>query len=196
MGYITAEEYRQLEMKLRDARKETKLICKCDTLVKTTHKFRDIEELPYCPKCKILFIPLWNLHSDGTFLLHFTAVPAGEREPIPENWNIIKKGNPKDLHKSETLTTQIEPNPDVDATPQPKNSGVAHQKASNRRKNVRGQILNIFNQKKGIVQTHELLKQIDAADRSIRTALNKLVNEGLVIKVKHGHYRLNKRSQN
>lgn len=105
------------------------------------------------------------------------------------------EGNPDDLRKSKTATTQIEPNPDVDATPKPKNSSVTHQKVSNR-KNVRGQILNILNQKRGIVQTREFYTQIDAAERSIRTALKKLLDAGEVIQVKRGHYRLNKKSKN
>lgn len=198
MEYITSEQNSILREELIIIRIETQFKCGlCKELVKKTHRNIFGNETPYCPNCGVCFVPCWSLRRDGTYISELKAVTKEESDALPRDWNIIQKGNPTDLRTSETPTTQVEPNPDRETTPQPKNSGVAHPKASNwnQKKDVRGQILHIFNQKKGIVQTHELYKQIDAAERSIRTALNKLVNKGLVIKVKHGHYQLNKRSK-
>ncbi len=138
----------------------------CNIDVVNIRKNKHGIELPWCEYCDIYFVPRWELYKhSGKFEVSFVPKTASD--------NI---GDPQTI-------------------PHKKERSIPENLASNKitSKDVRGQILAIFNQKKRTVQMREFINQIDATRQAITNALKKLINEGLVIKVKHGHYRLEKR---
>ena len=127
--------------------------------------------LPFCQPCGIFLVLVWQVAGKPTYS-HLTV-------------RLI----PKPEHATHTEENQLgEYQRQVDE--QPLTDPTQHQPNTSGHKDAAGQILSYFSIKGGFATTAELRQALDCTHESLNNAINKLINDGKLRKVKRGVYTL------
>lgn len=168
---ITGGEWAELERHGKlEPREVGKIKCYfCTETITTIATDARGKELPRCRPCNIYYQPHWTLQQDGTLAIGIM--------PRIHDYEHTETNEIPQATQNETETSNTD-----EKAPQ--------------HKDVRGQILRLFDEKDRPIQTAEFLNLISASRQSITNALKKLIAEGRVHQTQRGTYELLKNQDN
>lgn len=179
--YISSEDWADLQrdgkLKPIPVQKINCYFCKNTRVTKTATDARGTQ-MPKCTQCGIYYQPQWILQ-DGQ--LAISIMPRTHHN---------EQTQPNEIPQYTQQPSEQQPEqPSEQRQTQPQQTRAPEQKAPER-KDVRGQIIALMEQRQTPIKTADILKNINASRQSIMTQINQLIAHGKIRKIQRATYQI------